>query len=1288
MGKSGVLMHISSLPSPYGIGTMGRSAYAFADFVADSEMSVWQVLPVGPTGYGDSPYQAFSTFAGNPNLVDLGLLLEEEILAEEDLAGLDFGSDPTRVDYGRVITAHDTALRRAFARAGERLAEEVNAFAEKNPWLADYALFMALKAHFGGASWQEWPDEAIRLRQPEAMAHYSALLAGEIEYIRFVQYLFFKQWNALKKYANGRGVKLLGDMPIYVAPDSSDLWANPELFLVDAARRPAVVAGVPPDYFSREGQLWGNPLYDWDAMERENYAWWIERLRAMCSMFDMLRIDHFIGFARYYAIPADAPNALSGEYRPGPGMKLFRAVRAALGELPLVAEDLGVITPEVEALLKEAGFPGMRVLQFAYGGDDTNMHLPENVGANMVLYTGTHDNDTAVGWWASAGAEEKAFARHKLGMRPDENDIADALIRAAYGSAALLCIIPMQDYLGLGTEARMNVPATLGGNWCWRMLPGAADAALATRIARLNEQYRRTVRKEGSMDCKNILRRMEESLQSNYQIELHEASTVQLHNALSDAVMMEISGDWRDSRRAHERVRRAYYISAEYLVGRMVFNNLYCLGILSEVRDMLRARGADLAAMEDIEDAALGNGGLGRLAACFLDSAATHNIPLDGYGLRYKFGLFKQSFEDGFQVEKADDWQRGGDPWSRRRDDRIVTVEFADEKVLAVPYDMPVIGYNTRNIGTLRLWQSEPIEEFDFRLFSEQEYALAVREKNSVEDITRVLYPNDSTYAGKRLRLKQQYFLSSASMQDIIRRYKKVRGANGKCDFSGFAAHCAVQLNDTHPTVSIPELIRLLMLEGLDFDAAFNIARDTFSYTNHTIMSEALEKWELELFNSVVPKLGEIICRINDKLNAELRAAGVDEARRARMQIVADNTIHMARLAVYVSTYVNGVARIHTDILKNDVFQDWYAVYPRRFQNKTNGITQRRWLGLCNPELTGLIAEQIGDGFLTDLNELGALREKIDDDLIVRFNDAKHQKKRQLAAIIKEREGVDLPTDFVFDIQVKRMHEYKRQLLNAFSILDIYFRLKDGTLTDFTPTAFIFGAKAAPGYWRAKGVIKFINEIAKRINNDPDMRDKMRVVFVQNYNCSYAEHIIPAADISEQISPAGTEASGTGNMKFMLNGTVTLGTYDGANIEIVEQAGADNNYIFGARVEDIARIRSTYNPKAMYDSDARIRRVVDTLIDGTFSDGNSGAFRELYSSLLFGASYHAPDHYFLLLDFHPYLEAKLRANRDYRDSIAFGRKCLMNTASAGMFSSDRTIKQYAEELWHLPRVEL
>lgn len=468
------------------------------------------------------------------------------------------------------------------------------------------------------------------------------------------------------------------------------------------------------------------------------------------------------------------------------------------------------------------------------------------------------------------------------------------------------------------------------------------------------------------MDAKGIIRRAEEELRSEYLVELNEATVVQLHRAISNAVMYAVSDDWRRSRRAHEQTRRAYYLSAEYLTGRMVFNNLYSLGLLDEVARLLKLRGVDISVMEDIEDCGLGNGGLGRLAACFLDSAATHDLPLEGYGLRYKFGLFKQDFKDGFQLELADNWQRQGDPWSRRRDDKTITVEFDGQKVLAVPYDMPIIGYGTDNIGTLRLWQSEPVEELNFALFNAQEYAEAVREKNQVEDITRVLYPNDSTEVGKKLRLKQQYFLSSASMQDIIRRYKRVRGN----DFTGFAAHATIQLNDTHPTVSIPELVRLLMAEGMDFDTALDTAGRTFNYTNHTLMSEALEKWNVELIRSVIPGILDIIERIDERLVSELRMRNVDAERVQRMRIVDGGMVHMARLAAYVSTYINGVAEIHSELLKTSVLADWYAVYPERFLNMTNGITQRRWLGLCNPELSQLIAERIGWGFLTDLSKI------------------------------------------------------------------------------------------------------------------------------------------------------------------------------------------------------------------------------------------------------------------------------------------------------------------------------
>ena len=777
------------------------------------------------------------------------------------------------------------------------------------------------------------------------------------------------------------------------------------------------------------------------------------------------------------------------------------------------------------------------------------------------------------------------------------------------------------------------------------------------------------------MKISNIMESIELELKQNHQVSLMDATTAQLHDALSDVVMAEIADRWYESRHAHERTRSAYYFSAEYLVGRMVYNNLFVLDILTEVKNAFEEQGLDITIFEDIEDAALGNGGLGRLAACFLDSAATLNLPMDGYGIRYKYGLFKQSFCDGFQVESADDWQRQGDPWSRRRDTHEVLVHFADMSVRAVAYDMPVIGYETENIGTLRLWQSEAVQDFDFKLFNDQEYALAVLEKNAVEDITRVLYPNDTTEAGKKLRLKQQYFLSSASLQDIIFRFKR---ENRPID--SFADHVAIQLNDTHPTVSIPELIRLLMKEGISFNRAFDITCKTFSYTNHTVMAEALEKWDVSLFKSVLPEIFDIIYQINAKLCGELMAHKLD---CGKMAIIQGKMIHMANLAVYCSHYVNGVAALHTEILKNDVLKDWYGLYPERFQNKTNGITQRRWLGLCNPELCDFLDARIGKGYLLDLDKLSALKEHVSDEDVTIFNEIKRQKKEQLSKYIKKHEGVTLPPDFIFDVQVKRMHEYKRQLLNAFGILDTYFGIKDGRIKDFTPTAYIFGAKAAPGYIRAKAIIKYINELAKLVNNDPDVNDKMRVVFVQNYNCSYAEHIIPAADVSEQISPAGTEASGTGNMKLMLNGAVTLGTYDGANVEIVEQAGAENNYIFGESVQALNELRPKYAPKTIYDYEPRVRRVVDSLIDGTLSDDNSGAFADLHRALLFGSDWQKPDYYFVLHELLVYCDRRADVNCEYKDRIAFGRKCMINIASSGKFSSDRTIKQYAQDIWHI-----
>ena len=771
-----------------------------------------------------------------------------------------------------------------------------------------------------------------------------------------------------------------------------------------------------------------------------------------------------------------------------------------------------------------------------------------------------------------------------------------------------------------------------------------------------------------SYNCLNILKWTEAQLKYTYDVSLQEATPQELHEALGDAVMMAISDNWNRSKRTRMHQRKAYYFSAEYLIGRLVYSNLYNLGILDEMKQLFAERGVDLAILEDIEDAALGNGGLGRLAACFLDSAASTDMPLSGYGLRYKFGLFKQSFdENGSQKENADDWSKFGDPWSYRRYNHTVKVKFPDHTVLAVPYDVPIIGYGTDNINTLRLWQCEAEEELDFNAFNDQDYLRAQNQKNKAEDITRVLYPNDSTWEGKRLRIKQQYVLSSASLQDMLRTYKVAHGN----DLSHFADYYAVQLNDTHPAMSIPELIRLLMLEGMDFDQSFDIAQHTFSYTNHTVMGEALEKWPLDLLRSVVPDIVDIILRIDEKVRRE----------HPGLYVVQDNTAHMANLSVYVSSYVNGVAEIHSRILKEDLFKDWYNVFPERFQNKTNGVTPRRWIGLCNPELTQMIRYRVGGDFLKDLDRISRLKDQIDDDLVKQFNCIKRKKKEQLCAVVEKHEGIKLNPDFIFDVQVKRLHEYKRQLLNILSIVDIYFQLKDGKLPDFHPTVYLFGAKSAPGYARAKAIIRYINRVAKMINNDPAVNDKLKVVFVQNYNCSYAEHIIPAADISEQISPAGTEASGTGNMKLMLNGAVTLGTMDGANVEIVQEAGQENNYIFGATVEQINAARDSYYPRGIYDTNPGLHRAIDTLVDGTVPTDDDQ--RELYHALLDGASWHRADHYFLLMDYASYLEAKLRANKDYADRMAFGRKCLVNVASGAKFSSDRTIRQYANEIWHI-----
>lgn len=789
---------------------------------------------------------------------------------------------------------------------------------------------------------------------------------------------------------------------------------------------------------------------------------------------------------------------------------------------------------------------------------------------------------------------------------------------------------------------------------------------------------------------KEVLRKqIEKNLKVSFGKELNEAKDFEIYRALGQAVMENIADNWYDTGKLYEKQKQAFYLSAEFLMGRALGNNLINLGMLGEVRELFEELGIDYNKVEDAEeDSALGNGGLGRLAACFLDSLATLNLPGKGYGIRYRNGIFNQEFRDGYQIEKPETWLKYGDVWSVMRPDDEIIVAFGDGSVRAVPYDMPIIGYGTNNINTLRLWEAHSLVDLDLAKFNQQDYLHATQQKTLAEDISRVLYPNDSTDEGKKLRLKQQYFFVSASLQDIVKRYKKVHGS----DFDKFAEFTAIQLNDTHPVIAIPELMRIFVdIEGISWEKAWSIVEKTFAYTNHTILAEALEKWWVGLYEQVVPRIYQITQGIDNQLKGLLEERFPNDVNRQnRMRIINGNMIHMAWLAIYGSHKVNGVAALHTEILKNKELKDWYELYPEKFLNKTNGITQRRWLLQSNPQLANLITELIGDSWITDLSELKKLEVYLDDEKVLkRILDIKHEKKVELAEFLKKTQGIEIDPDSIFDIQIKRLHEYKRQLLNIFQIIGLYNKLKLNPNMNFTPVTYIFGAKAAPGYFIAKGIIRLINEVAQMINKDPDVNSKLKVVFVENYRVSVAQKLFPAADISEQISTAGKEASGTGNMKFMLNGALTLGTMDGANVEIVEEAGKENNYIFGLTVKEVEEMRNNgYDPHVPYNSVEGLKKIVDSLVDGTFSDLGNGVYGNIHRSLMETAPWHQADQYFVLEDYEAYRRTQQIINKEYTFRMDWARKQLKNIANAGKFSSDRTIKEYAEEIWNITPVKL
>lgn len=766
-----------------------------------------------------------------------------------------------------------------------------------------------------------------------------------------------------------------------------------------------------------------------------------------------------------------------------------------------------------------------------------------------------------------------------------------------------------------------------------------------------------------------------------------EASRFEKYHALSKTIMDQISKDWVSTTEKNKNERNAYYLSAEFLIGRSMGNNLLNLGIIDQVKEILKDLDIDFDEIEDEEDdAALGNGGLGRLAACFVESGATEGLNLHGYGVRYSQGIFKQRFEDGFQIEEGDSWTERGDFWSIRKESESQIVDFRNFSVRAVPYDVPIVGFNNGVVNTLRLWQSEAIDNggFSFADFNDFRYDESVSEKNRAEDITRVLYPNDNVRVGKLLRLLQQYFFVSASMKELIQKHK----ANHPEDknFSQFHKYNILQLNDTHPVIAIPELIRILLdEENQSWDDAFAVATKVFAFTNHTVLQEALEKWDLELIHEVSPRAVDIIKEIDLRLLEDLRAKGYTEDEIEPYRIVRGELVEMAFLATYVSTSINGVAEIHTNILKKDTLNQWYELYPEKFNNKTNGVTPRRWLQYSNPELTAYVDSLIGEDWKKDITKLEELEKFADDEEVLdKFNEIKHEKKVQLAKYIKKHEGIEIDPNSIFDIQIKRLHEYKRQLLNALHILHLYYELKENPDLDMHPRTFIFGAKAAPGYFRAKGIIKFINELSKLINNDPEVNGKLKVVFVQNYRVSYAEYLFPAADVSEQISTAGKEASGTGNMKFMMNATPTLGTMDGANVEIFREAGLENNYLFGRKEEELAEIVDSYDPVKVYESNKDLKKVVDALLkEEKISDNGTNHFLDIYNSLIDPKDGNRADVYFVLEDFQSYVEAQQKIDKDYRGRRAWARKGLINMANSGFFSSDRTIKNYAEDIWKI-----
>lgn len=1261
MGKelergAGILLPVSSLPSPYGIGTLGKKAYEFVDMLKASGQKYWQVLPVGPTSFGDSPYQSFSAFAGNPYFIDLDVLIEEGLLEKKEVEGTFWGSNPEFIEYDVIYNARFKILRKAFLASEHKETALYRQFLEDNgEWLEEYALFMAIKGDHEGREWLSW-EEDIRFAKPEAVERYRNKLADEIEFYKFLQFKFYKQWDALKEYANRKGISIIGDIPIYVALDSADVWMNPELFQLDEELKPVNVAGCPPDAFSDWGQKWGNPIYDWDRMEKDGFSWWKKRMAASARLYDVTRIDHFIGIVRYYNIPVDGVPK-EGFFSKGPGIKLIEAIDSVMGDAKVIAEDLGVVVPEVTELIKKSGYPGMKVFQFAFDGSTTNEHALHNHGKNYVVYIGTHDNETIKGYIGNATERNIEYMKKYLGVESEE-DIPEQMMRFAYMSVADTVVIQMQDLLGKDNSARMNLPSTLGTNWKWRMQDGEFTRKIRNKLRELTKLF-------GRDGCADYFYREDYMLsdicEKNYNKAIKDCTDEELYIALLEMVKTLAADKERNDGK-----KKVYYISAEFLIGKLLSNNLINLGVFDSVKKELEENGKSIYDIEEIEpEPSLGNGGLGRLAACFLDSMATLGMPGDGIGLNYHMGLFKQVFENRFQKETANPWieEKG---WLTKTDVSYDVSFGGGLHVKSRLYDIDVTGYNNRT-NKLHLFDIESVDESIIR-----EGGISFDKSDIAKNLTLFLYPDDSDEAGNLLRIYQQYFMVSNGARLILDECRK-KGS----DLHDLADYAAIQINDTHPSMVIPELIRLLGEEGIDFDEAAKIVTSVCAYTNHTILAEALEKWPLSYLEKVVPQLVPII----KKLDANVREKFDDESVYI---IDKSDRVHMANMDMHYGHSVNGVAYLHTEILKNSELNNFYKIYPEKFNNKTNGITFRRWLMHCNEELTAYIDGLIGTDYKKDAGKLEELEKFLDDgEVLDRITEIKKAKKLTLKNYLKATQDIDIDENSIFDIQVKRLHEYKRQQMNVLWVIHKYFEIKKGKLPK-TPITAIFGAKAAPAYTIAKDIIHLILCLEEVINNDPEVSPYLRIVMVENYNVSKAAKIIPACDISEQISLASKEASGTGNMKFMLNGAVTLGTRDGANVEIGELVGEDNIYFFGESSEQVIAHYEAgdYSPKSYYVNDAEIKEMIDFIISApVMKAGDAETLLRLHAELI------KKDWFMTLLDIKDYIRVKEIALADYENRREWARKMLVNISKAGFFSSDRTIEQYDKEIWKLNKAE-